>query len=204
MTYADVTLAPDDIEWEKPVSVYADLQDAVFDDALFAAFVEHNGVQVALEKVTEFHRVISNQLIRRAVSEYTSSKWAGRTIRLCRSIKRRRNELRRWLVANVGQDEGAKVISLLDDLYPRAEWGSDVEQPAAITHPALVRQPRKLTGAEERKVQARSNEERAWRSHVEHNGKFRASTPIPAPHSCGKCRNPYTKGNPDCPNAQGV
>lgn len=22
------------------------------------------------------------------------------------------------------------------------------------------------------------------------------------PHVCGKCRNPYTIGNPNCPNAQ--
>lgn len=22
-----------------------------------------------------------------------------------------------------------------------------------------------------------------------------------APHVCGKCRNPYTHGNPNCPNA---
>lgn len=26
--------------------------------------------------------------------------------------------------------------------------------------------------------------------------------PEPRPHVCGRCRNPYTTGNPNCPNAR--
>lgn len=124
MTYSDVTLTPDDIRFERwPDREH--MKDVIHDDDLFAGFVEEHGPRVALELVTEFHRIIANQLIVRAVSKYTGRGWSGRTIRLCRAAKHRRNQARRILSDLIGWDAAGEVIGLLDEVYPRAVWGSD-------------------------------------------------------------------------------
>lgn len=121
---SDVTLSPDDIVFERwPDREH--LKDVVHDDALFAGFVEEHGPRVALELVTEFHRIIANQLIVRAVDTYQRAGWVGRTIRLCRAVKYRRNQARHILADLIGRDATREVIDLLDTIYPRAEWGAD-------------------------------------------------------------------------------
>lgn len=125
MTYADVTLSPDDIEFER----WPDrerIKDAVYDDHMFELFVIEHGLHVALELVTQFHREVANQLIVRAVTDPRSSRWAGRTIGLCRRVKLRRNQLRRLLTSEIGWDECGVIIRQLDEMYPRATWGADL------------------------------------------------------------------------------
>lgn len=123
MRYMDVTLAPEDIEWSTP-DAWGGLKEAVFDDARFEVFVDEQGVEEALGKATRLHRIVSNQLIERAVRTPDSSEWAARTIWFTRAVKRRRNELRRRLRAVVGLDAAEVVIRRLDESFPRAEWGA--------------------------------------------------------------------------------
>lgn len=126
MTYRDVTLAPDDIEWDDGRDRFDRLQPLTFwhaDDA-FTHYVEQTGVVVALEEFTEFHRHIANQLIARAVKRMDAGDWASRTIRLCKALKRRRNMLRAWTVELLGVDEAEALFDVLDSRWPRAVWGS--------------------------------------------------------------------------------
>lgn len=121
--FRDVSLAPDDVEWVR--SDDDDLKDALFDDHQFELFVVREGLPVALELVTALHRKVANQLIRRAVSDRQSSRWASAAIHVCRQAKWRRRQLRRWLAAEVGRSEVDAPVEMLSLRYPRAEWGSD-------------------------------------------------------------------------------
>lgn len=125
MSYIDVSLAPDEIEWERWPDPHG-VVDAVFDNHGFELFVVENGLLVALELVTQLHRTVANQLIRRGVDDPKSSRWAGRAIFVCRQVKWRRRQLRRMLVAELGRDEAHVVIDALDERFPRAVWGSDL------------------------------------------------------------------------------
>ncbi|WP_341945685.1 hypothetical protein [Microbacterium sp. LWH11-1.2] len=126
-TYRDNTLAPDDIEWVWP-NDFEDVKDAVYDDEQFAMFLIGHGLIGALTRVHEFHRLVANQLIVRAVDTYTPVGWVGRTIRLSRRVKRRRNELQRLLTAEIGAREAEVVFADLKQRFPRAEWGSALEK----------------------------------------------------------------------------
>lgn len=122
MTYMDVSLAPDDVEWDRWPD-REDVKDACFDRHLFELFVVEHGLVGALERVTQFHREVANQLIRRAVDDPLSSRWAGRTIWLCRHVKSRRDELRRMLYREHGYEDAHAFIDGLDRRWPRAMWG---------------------------------------------------------------------------------
>ena len=124
MSYSDVTLSPEDIEWDRWPD-REDVKDALFNNNQFDLFLVSNGLDGALERVTQFHREVANQLIVRAVDTYRPGGWVGRTIRLCRRAKARRNQLRRLLAAEIGWDETQLVIDALDARFPRAVWGAD-------------------------------------------------------------------------------
>lgn len=124
MSYIDVTLSPDDIEFDRWPD-REDVKEAAFNDHVFEVFVVEHGLGEALELVSRFHREVANQLIVRAVTDPDSSRWARRTIALCNRVKRRRNQLRRLLAAEIGWAETGLIIDQLDELYPRAVWGSD-------------------------------------------------------------------------------
>lgn len=124
--YRDVTLAPDDIEWIGVVTD-AQLKDAVFNQEQFDAVVAELGVREALNQFTRLHRVIANQLIVTATTDPLSSPWARRTIVLCFRLKKRRNQIR-WMLRNeIGVPATDVVLAELDAQYPRAAWGSEVE-----------------------------------------------------------------------------
>lgn len=123
MTYNDVTLSPDDIEWVREWPDPDGLKGKVWSDTEFSAFVEQHGVTEALERVTAFHRTIANQLIERGVKSPRESNWAGRAIALCVQVKRRRGRLRALYIAEHGEVAGFVEFDRLDEKYPRAEWG---------------------------------------------------------------------------------
>lgn len=120
MTYRDVTLAPDDIEWDDKES---EVKASLFVDEDFTDLVLEHTVEGALELVTAFHRKVANQLIAAAV-DTCEGRWEVRTIALSRRAKKRRQELRRWYMARHGQRALQDEVFRLDAKYPRAEWGS--------------------------------------------------------------------------------
>lgn len=122
MTYRDVTLSPDDIEWEW-ADDYDGLKSIVFDDDQFADFVDQHGLEIALEKVHRFFRAIANQLIERGVSKLDTS-WKNRAVRLSRAIKRRRAALVRAYRDAHGEADMQRFTTALALKYPRAVFGS--------------------------------------------------------------------------------
>ncbi len=124
MSYADVTLAPDDIEWDDDRALRRRVVEAAFSDRKFELFLVEHGLTVALELVTEQHRWVANQLIRVAAADPTASDWARHKIGRCNRLKKRRNQLRRLLTAEIGYDEAGVIIRALDERFPRAVWGS--------------------------------------------------------------------------------
>jgi hypothetical protein len=125
MTYRDVTLAPDDIEWVDPSRERCGyLQPLVFNWDAFNTHVEQVGVLVALEQFTEFHRHVANQLIGRAVKDPSSSGWAARTISLCHALKLRRGVLRARAIEVLGEGDALVLFDVLKSRWPRAVWGS--------------------------------------------------------------------------------
>jgi hypothetical protein len=130
MRYKDITLAPDDIEWLKPTdgaqgSGHDRLKWIIWDDDEFNAYVGEHGIEEAHERVHRFHRDVANQLIARGVRSRLESDWAWRAIGLCRQVKFRRQELRRWYQVHHGQTALMTEAARLDAAYPRATWGGD-------------------------------------------------------------------------------
>jgi hypothetical protein len=122
VSYRDVTLSPDDIEWVREWPDPDGLKALVWDDAGFAGYVEQHGLPEALERVTAFHRTIANQLIVRGVTERRQSDWTRRAVDLCRAVKRRRGQLRGRYQTEHGSAAFVE-FDRLDEKYPRAEWG---------------------------------------------------------------------------------
>jgi hypothetical protein len=124
MTYSDVTLSPDDIDWDDGRAERKWIIDAAYSQSQFELFVVEHGLPVALELFTEQHRWVANQLIRVAADDPHRSEWARHKIFRCNRLKKRRNQLRRMLAAEIGWDETQTVIDGLDARFPRAEWGT--------------------------------------------------------------------------------
>lgn len=125
--YRDVTLAPDDIEWERPERSQASL--AIFSDRAFNAYVEEHGVDASLEKFTYIHRQIANQLISRAVDKDTPlGWWESRAIHAVHRAKKRRQQLRAMLRRRDGDVAAERVIAALTIRNPRAEWGAETDE----------------------------------------------------------------------------
>ena len=126
MTYRDVTLAPDDIQWDDGRERFAHLQMLSFwhADNAFNQYVTINGPVNVLVEFTEFHRHIANQLIVRGIDRMDVSDWAARTIRLCKALKRRRNMLRGVVGERFGETVLVELVTKLDARFPRAEWGT--------------------------------------------------------------------------------
>lgn len=121
MTYSDVTLSPDDIEWvrvEDPVKI------AVFDDTAFRDMLTTHDTERTVELFHAFHRDIANQLIRTATKSPDVSAWAARAIGLCGAAKWRRNVSRAIFRAEHGVAAELEYRHQLATKYPRAEWGS--------------------------------------------------------------------------------
>lgn len=125
--YRDVTLAPDDIEWDAPVGRER-LKDAAFNRAVFDEVLGGLGPVEALTQFTRLHRAVANQLIVTATDDPLSSSWAGKTIALCFRLKKCRNRAR-WAVRDaLGTAGGDELIAALDVRYPRAEWGAETDE----------------------------------------------------------------------------
>lgn len=125
--YRDVSLAPDEVEWVRWPD-REDVKDAAFDDHAFELFVVEHGLVGALERVTQFHREVANQLIARGVREL-STPWRIRAVVLARAVKRRRGQLRGMLAAEVGWPVVNELVAELIVRYPRAEWCSERRRP---------------------------------------------------------------------------
>ena len=125
MSYSDVTLSPDDIEWDDERMMRREIINAAYSQTRFELFVVEHGLTESLELFTERHRWIANQLIRVAADDPTASDWARHKIFRCNRLKKRRNQLRRMLAAEIGWDETRMVIDALDARFPRAVWGAD-------------------------------------------------------------------------------
>lgn len=115
----------EDVEWVRPVNKFDQYAPLIRDNTAFNTFVEEQGVVVALEIFTEFHRHIANLLIARAIDDPTVSPWAWRTIKLCSALKRRRNYLRGVAYRELGEMEAGIIIHQLGERFPRAVWGVD-------------------------------------------------------------------------------
>jgi hypothetical protein len=125
--YNAVTLGDEDVEWIRP---YEDVKDAIWDDADFARYVDGTGVADALYEVSWLHRQVANQLIVRAVKDPKVSVWAGRTIFLCKRLKRRRHQLWAMYRGVYGPDALTGWVARFEERFPRAMWGSMSEKEA--------------------------------------------------------------------------
>lgn len=127
MTYRDVTLAPDDVEWstDRPTNP---VKEAVFDDDAFRSILTDKGARETLELFHKFHRDIANQLIVRAVVDACESEWTRRAVNLCRAAKVRRDVARRVFQVEHGVAAELEFRQQLRRKYPRAVWGSDMEE----------------------------------------------------------------------------
>lgn len=125
--YKDVTLAPDDIEWstDRPTNP---VKEAVFDDACFRSILTDKGARETLELFHKFHRDIANQLIVRAVTDACESEWTRRAVHVCRAAKVRRDVARRVFQVEHGVAAELEFRQALRRKYPRAVWGSDMEE----------------------------------------------------------------------------
>lgn len=132
MTYRDVTLAPDDIEWFTKQPSNELLKDAVFNQSVFDRLIADTGLDEALKLFTRLHRAVANQLIEYAVDDPDASDWGRRTIALCFRLKKRRNQLRGMLRARDGWDAVAVVVARYNEWWPRAVWGVKTMEGGAL------------------------------------------------------------------------
>ena len=109
---------------EVPEAGAEDVKDAIWDDADFARYVDRVGVADALHEVSWLHRQVANQLIVRAVKDPKASVWAGRTIFLCKRLKRRRRQLWAAYRGVYGPDALTAWVARFEERFPRAVWGS--------------------------------------------------------------------------------
>ena len=103
-----------DIEWFK-----ADAEDseevkkAIWDDADFQAFVQRDGLEEALYRVSDFHKNLATQLKARGVTHPSDSEWASRAIGLTVQAKRRRQQLRRAVRTYL--EDGDEIVARIRD-----------------------------------------------------------------------------------------
>ena len=121
MTYSDVTLSPDDIDWDRPQDP---VKVAVFDENAFWEILTTHGAERTVELFHAFHRDVANQLIRTATKSPDVSSWAARAIGLCGAAKWRRNMARRIYRLEHGVTAELEYRHQLATKYPRAEWGA--------------------------------------------------------------------------------
>lgn len=115
MTYRDVTLAPDEIEWD-----YTTVWEATRSERELEDFVAQNGLDNAIEKLTAAHRIVANKMIAQKAHENMSGRnwqqaYAARRFKKARAIlNRRREEL-------CGQEDTQRFLLNLRKRYPRIE-----------------------------------------------------------------------------------
>lgn len=124
MKFSTVTLGYEDVEWITTDSDFDEIRVAIWYDDQFEAWLEQNDLDAALALTTRFHRVIANQLIERAAKDPEASDWAGSTIALCNQLRRRRQQVRRLMIAERGVRGMVAARDALLAQYPRAVWGS--------------------------------------------------------------------------------
>lgn len=114
MTYRDVTLSPDDIEWDFTTVYRASRNAEALED-----FVRENGLDGAIENLTRAHRIVANKLIRQQAHENMTKKnwqqaYAARKFKKARAIlNRRREEI-------YGFEDTQAFLIALRKRYPRA------------------------------------------------------------------------------------
>lgn len=119
MVYADVTLAPDDIEWER-VREKNVWHRAAFNPELLEQEISERGIGHTLRQMTWMHRMVANQLLRAEISSHNVSDWGDRTIYLCNRLKRVRGMLRTRYAREVGEVQLEALIRECERAWPRA------------------------------------------------------------------------------------
>lgn len=123
--YRDVTLAPEDVEWDDPArDLMSTLSNAVWDEGTAWAMIREHGIEVALEAVSRLRRVVANQLRRRAVTDLTDSEWSRRAGAKVIYLRQMRGKLRTEYRREYGNDRYMAWQKAFDRRWPRAEWGN--------------------------------------------------------------------------------
>lgn len=119
MKYADVTLSPDDIEWDddERVSVWA----AANDVHCFELFISQRGLKDALRRFHKAHREIANRCIEAEYTHPDDSEEAKRWIFACRRFKSARNRANVRYRELYGASEAQEYRARLDSRYRRIE-----------------------------------------------------------------------------------
>lgn len=116
MSYADVTLAPDDIEWER-TNVWA----AANDRHEFENFITQRGLEEAIEQFHKAHRMIANKLIRAGVTSGDEFEDAPKWIFAARRFKDARKKATHRYRAQHGIEQTFEFQRSLNLKYERAK-----------------------------------------------------------------------------------
>lgn len=120
MTYADVTLSPDDIEWER-TNVWA----AANNTAEFESFLSQRGLEGAIEQFHKAHRMIANRLIEAGVTRGDEFEDAPRWIFAARRFKSARKRATHRYRAIHGVEHTFEFQHRLNVKYERVKHAED-------------------------------------------------------------------------------
>lgn len=116
MTYADVTLSPDDIEWDR-TNVWA----AANDRSEFESFLSQRGLEAAIEQFHKAHRMIANKLIRAGITEVDQTEESAQWIFAARRFKDARKKATHRYRAIHGVEHTFEFQHRLNVKYERAK-----------------------------------------------------------------------------------
>lgn len=118
MTYTDVTLSPDDIEWGR-TNVWA----AANDRSEFESFLSQRGLEGAIEQFHKAHRMIANRLIEAGVTSGDEFEDAPRWIFAARRFKDARKKATHRYRELHGIEQTFEFQKTMNDKYKRALAG---------------------------------------------------------------------------------
>lgn len=118
MTYADVTLSPDDIEWDR-TNVWA----AANDRSEFESFLSQRGLEAAIEQFHKAHRMIANKLIRAGITEVDRTEESAQWIFAARRFKDARKKATHRYRELHGVEQTFEFQKRMNDKYKRAIAG---------------------------------------------------------------------------------
>lgn len=122
MTYRDVTLSPDDIEWER-TSVW----DAARDSKTFDKFVRERGLEEVIRHFHKAHRAIADKLIEHQVTTGKEFPEASQWIFAARTFKNARKKATRTYRELHGDDETRALQIRLNSVYAKKLYNGDEE-----------------------------------------------------------------------------
>lgn len=115
MRYQDITLSPDDIEWER-TSVW----DAARDSKTFDKFVRERGLEEVIRHFHKAHRAIADKLIEHQVSTGKEFPEASQWIFAARTFKNARKKATRAFRELHGDDETRALQTRLNSMYVKS------------------------------------------------------------------------------------